>query len=374
MPPPPYTRVLPQSAEPIYDLTVVTVCRNVLPALKRTTASVLGQKAVYPNVSIEHVIVDGASTDGTPEWLAEMKAQGKIETYISEPDRGIYDAMNKGINLARGHALLFLNADDTMMFADLAPCVHPIRDGKCEIMGAVTAWYDDKSLSLFIPDVKRLYIEPPAICHQAFFASARLYRELGGYNCTDFRCAADADIVNTMITREGFPTCSSTIVTAMPKGGFSTNSAVHYCDERIKLIYKHLERICLKLQKDKDYQEALAAIVLNNCIILRRLQENCNRDLKPAIRQLQEIAQRFIPLMQGRTQKAAMRYAHETYLAELLERKTSRFIPWRRIRRYRLLCNLPKSNPYKQLVRPFHASVWGFLRAVRHLLLSKVHR
>ena len=74
------------------DLTIITVCRNARALLQLTLESVIEQKA-KENLRIEHLIIDGASTDGTPEWLAELQAAGKIESYISEPDAGIYDAM-----------------------------------------------------------------------------------------------------------------------------------------------------------------------------------------------------------------------------------------------------------------------------------------
>ena len=75
-------------------VTVVTVCRNVKSSLEKTMNSLLHQSCAH----IDYVIIDGASTDGTPEML------GKTEgiRWISEPDKGIYDAMNKGIRMAEG--------------------------------------------------------------------------------------------------------------------------------------------------------------------------------------------------------------------------------------------------------------------------------
>lgn len=84
-----------------YQLTIITVCYNALPELCGTVESVLAHKRRH-SLSIEHLIVDGASTDGTPAMLETMHREGKIEAYVSEADEGIYDAMNKGIRLARG--------------------------------------------------------------------------------------------------------------------------------------------------------------------------------------------------------------------------------------------------------------------------------
>ncbi len=91
-------------------VSVVTVAYNVREQLERTIESVLGQS--YGNV--EHIVVDGASKDGT---RALLEGYGpRISRWVSEPDKGIYDAMNKGWRLATGDVVGFLNADD--VFAD----------------------------------------------------------------------------------------------------------------------------------------------------------------------------------------------------------------------------------------------------------------
>lgn len=87
--------------------TIITITRNDLAALKRTRESVARQGFQ----DREHLIVDGASTDGTVQWL-ESSTNPDV-TWISEPDEGVYDAMNKGGYRARGRLLIFLNAGDT---------------------------------------------------------------------------------------------------------------------------------------------------------------------------------------------------------------------------------------------------------------------
>ena len=94
-------------------VTVITVCRNAIDPLRRTMDSVAAQK--YENM--EYLVVDGASTDGTPEMLAHCGARHL--RYVSEPDRGIYDAMNKGAAMATGEWLIFMNAGDTFAADDV---------------------------------------------------------------------------------------------------------------------------------------------------------------------------------------------------------------------------------------------------------------
>ncbi len=91
-------------------ISIITVTRNALDDLKKTVESVCQQD--YDN--IEYIIVDGASTDGTAEWLNTcLPLQGSKGTVISEPDKGIYDAMNKGVRLCQGEWICFMNAGDT---------------------------------------------------------------------------------------------------------------------------------------------------------------------------------------------------------------------------------------------------------------------
>lgn len=87
-------------------ISVVTVCRNVLNALQYTLQATWQQQ--YPNVEV--IVVDGASTDGTVPWLQSQ--QHRPMRWVSEPDRGIYDAMNKGTRMATGQYVIFMNAGD----------------------------------------------------------------------------------------------------------------------------------------------------------------------------------------------------------------------------------------------------------------------
>lgn len=87
-------------------ISVITVCYNAISGIEKTILSVLSQS--YPN--IEYIVIDGASTDGTVDVI--RKYSGKIAFLVSEPDDGIYYAMNKGIRLATGEWICFLNAGD----------------------------------------------------------------------------------------------------------------------------------------------------------------------------------------------------------------------------------------------------------------------
>lgn len=89
-------------------ISVITVCYNAVDGIEKTILSVLNQNCS----NIEYIIIDGGSNDGTEEII--RKYADKIDYWISEPDNGIYDAMNKGIRVATGDFLIFINSDDVL--------------------------------------------------------------------------------------------------------------------------------------------------------------------------------------------------------------------------------------------------------------------
>ncbi len=94
-------------------ISVITIVRNGMPFIDETIKSVLGQS--YP--AFEYIVIDGESTDGTVEVIKSY--QGGISKWISEKDKGIADAFNKGLSFATGEYILFLNADDALATPDV---------------------------------------------------------------------------------------------------------------------------------------------------------------------------------------------------------------------------------------------------------------
>lgn len=168
--------------------SVITVAYNAASQLPPTVESLNSQ--VFPEL-VQWVVVDGASTDGTTEWLAAQKP----DAFLSEPDRGIYDAMNKACQLATGDWLFFLNAGDaladTAVLADVAAAAaaHPqaqIIYGDVLYVGAAGArrkrfhWLSRRRL-LF-----------GDLCHQAAFVRRDLLQRIGPFDAS-LRWNADFD-------------------------------------------------------------------------------------------------------------------------------------------------------------------------------------
>ena len=176
-------------------ISVITVAHNSAATISDTLRSVAAQ--THPDV--EHLVIDGASTDDT---LAVIKAHGKhVQVLVSEPDRGIYDAMNKGLALASGQFVGFLNSDD--MFADTGAVAH-IAQG---LSGAtVDAVYGDlvfvdpvdtaRVVRCWRPGPHRHGLVPKGWMppHPTFYVRREVLLANGGFN-VEYRLQADFDLM-----------------------------------------------------------------------------------------------------------------------------------------------------------------------------------
>lgn len=177
-------------------VSIVTVVFNGAAHLEQAIASVLAQG--YRNV--EYLVIDGGSTDGTLDII--RKFEDRIDYWLSEPDRGIYEAMNKGLQLARGELIGLLNADDFYEPDAVEQVVALYLEG-----GLSAIYYGD---NLVLHDDLRLkyrrhaslyYWLGMSICHQAMFVHRDIYRQLGGYR-EGFRLAADYDFLLRTVAAE----------------------------------------------------------------------------------------------------------------------------------------------------------------------------
>lgn len=144
-------------------VTIITVVRNDPEGLRRTLAGI----ACYKGKRTEYLVIDGASTDPTLEVVKE--AGCLVDRLVSEPDQGIYDAMNKGITLATGEYLLFLNAGDELLI-NPEELLAGIEDEPVILYGKAKMLYPDGSLSYI--KGKRLksrfrFLKGMPLCHQA---------------------------------------------------------------------------------------------------------------------------------------------------------------------------------------------------------------
>jgi len=166
-------------------ITVVTAVLNAAKDIEACILSVAGQS--YPDK--EHLFVDGASTDGTLDIIRRYAEKYPHISFMSEPDRGIYDAMNKGIDRALGEWIYFLGCDD--LFYDDAVLADIFADesiNKYDLVYGNVLWGD--SGKIYDGKFSLLKLMEKNICHQAIFYSKRLFDRMGRYD-TGYRIWAD---------------------------------------------------------------------------------------------------------------------------------------------------------------------------------------
>ena len=146
-------------------ISIITVCFNAKDCIEETILSVINQS--YPN--IEYIIIDGGSSDGTVDII--NKYNTKITYWISEPDKGIYDAMNKGINIASGKWINFMNAGDTFCeTTTVESCINFLRKKECiDVLygNTILNYKNEKYLSY--PHNLSLINRITIFCHQSCF-------------------------------------------------------------------------------------------------------------------------------------------------------------------------------------------------------------
>ena len=180
-------------------VSVVTVSLNSASSIASTLASVALQDAAF---AIEHVCVDGGSSDGTREIIQEWAARSRRVRPIFEPDSGIFDAMNKGLRAARGEYVLYLNADDFLLGPDiLARAMQGLASGATGnpgiVAGNVRMGQGGNGFGLWRHRrVPRLLARRRGSgffpLHQGMFARRELLESVGGFDAT-LRLAADVN-------------------------------------------------------------------------------------------------------------------------------------------------------------------------------------
>ena len=203
-------------------VTVISAIYNIVKAgrekvFRQNLLSVHNQT----HKDIQHLIIDGGSTDGTAAILEKYRKKGWIE-YMSEPDNGIFDAMNKGARLAAGDYIAFLNSDDYWFDPR----------GIAESVAALEAVNADFS---FAPSytivngfpyqkcptsIGNFFMRMP-FCHQTMLTRKDTFLRLNGFDAQNYRSAADYHFILRLILSGGKPVFVNRNFTAYSHGGYS---------------------------------------------------------------------------------------------------------------------------------------------------------
>jgi len=207
-------------------ISIITVIYNGAATFERTIQSVIGQ--TYPR--FEYIIVDGGSTDGTLAIIDTYRSH--IAKFVSEADKGVYDAMNKGITMASGDWLFFLGADDILYDNEVLASVAGAFGGLASPLGLLYG-------NVVGPSYKGVYdgaftfekLLSKNISHQAIFYTRKLFDRIGHYNLRykayadwDFniRCFADNNVQTAHLDR---------IIAEFGEGGLSSRHDVPFLRE-----------------------------------------------------------------------------------------------------------------------------------------------
>jgi glycosyltransferase involved in cell wall biosynthesis len=209
----------------VITFSIITVVRNRADTIADTIASVAAQR--HPAVA--HLVIDGASTDGTLEVIGPYR--DRLAQVVSEPDRGIYDAMNKGLRAAAGDVIGFLNADD--VYAD------------DRVLGDVAALFEDTDVEAVYGDLVYVSADDPSKvvrfwksrdyrpglfrtgwmpAHPTFFARRSVYERYGGFDLS-YRLQSDFDLTMRLLEVHRIRSrYLPRVLTRMRIGGATNNS------------------------------------------------------------------------------------------------------------------------------------------------------
>lgn len=221
-------------------ISIITVCYNAREVIIPTIESVIGQ--TYP--AIEYLIIDGHSTDGTQEIVQRYATH--IQKLISEPDRGVYDAMNKGLELASGQYVLFLNAGDALSGPNVLSIIfqHGVPDtdlyyGETNIIDQNRRLLGTRSqlTSRKLPEQlrKKDFLKGQVVSHQSFIPR----RDLCEPYDLRYSCSADIDWMLQILSRSSNDVNVNQPISNYLQGGISDTNLFRCWKERFLILLRY---------------------------------------------------------------------------------------------------------------------------------------
>ena len=226
-------------------ITIITVTYNAAFVIQRTFDSVCTQ--TYQD--IEHLIIDGASKDETVQMAESYKAQVPYKVVIqSEPDQGLYDAMNKGLHKATGDYLIFLNAGDALHANDTLETVSQLSSNSPAVIYGDTSIVDSEGRFLHLRRLRppkqltwKSFKQGMLVCHQAFYVRTDIAQQ-EDYDLL-YRHSADVDWCIRVMKRaelQHLPLVNTNAILAdFMEGGNTTQNHRASLKERYQVMCHH---------------------------------------------------------------------------------------------------------------------------------------
>jgi glycosyltransferase involved in cell wall biosynthesis len=237
-------------------ISVVTVVRNGGPLLERTIQSILDQ--TYD--AVELIIIDGGSTDGTLDII--RRYDPKIDYWMSEPDKGIYDAMNKGIDLATGAWICFLNAGDEFFHRETVfQLVPELRDDRDVLFGRHEEIFGDcYARTPALGDLRDLW-KGMAFSHQSMLVRTPIMKSMK-FNISN-RIVADYEFIFTLYAQKHRFHAVNRVISRVIADGFSATNNI----ELIRQQWRIAKRFTTSpLTVDVYYLGSLASVAFKNMV------------------------------------------------------------------------------------------------------------
>jgi glycosyltransferase involved in cell wall biosynthesis len=220
--------------------SIITVVYNNLEGLKKTYESIRSQTGQ----DFEWLVIDGASKDGTVEWLHEISKSFSPLVFHSEKDKGLYDAMNKGLTKAKGDFVWFMNSSDLLFDNHVIEKLITFR--KADVIYGETMFVDNNGNEIGIRSevsTRRLpkqmtrkdMLFGMVVSHQSILVRKNIAR----YYDLNYRCSADIDWVIDALTKANTISNCNYIVSRYLVGGFSAQHMKMSWKERFDIYKKH---------------------------------------------------------------------------------------------------------------------------------------
>jgi glycosyltransferase involved in cell wall biosynthesis len=221
-------------------VSVVTVVRNRVSQIERTIQGVLEQ--TYPHV--EYIIIDGGSTDGTVDVIRQY--EDRIDYWVSEPDTGIYDAMNKAIEIVGdpNAYVMFANADDCL-YTPFALERLVAGGRRADVVYGRMVFTDGDASAIQGREVTLSDLAGETVCHPATLTRRSVFDVVGRFD-TSYRIAADYDFVVRCFAHPVTTRYVPEIVSRVEMGGVSDDQYMISCRERKRVVrtqFRSLDRL-----------------------------------------------------------------------------------------------------------------------------------
>ncbi|MFC2104848.1 glycosyltransferase family 2 protein [Bacteroidota bacterium] len=215
-------------------ISIITVVYNSVNLIERTIKSIIQQS--YSN--LEYIIIDGGSFDGTLDVI--KKHEKDIQKWVSEPDNGLYDAMNKGINIANGEYILFINSGDKLFNNSTLENIFKAPDADIYYGDTIIINESNKELGprrlrpprqLSFKSLKKGML----VCHQSFIAKKEIVPPFD----LRYSYSSDFDWIISIVNKSKSISNTNLIISRFLEGGQTSNNVYKGLIERFNIMKKH---------------------------------------------------------------------------------------------------------------------------------------